>query len=412
MRGTRLWKIIRMEFRLTAVNKAFVILTILGPFLISAVTMLPGLLSTRGGLGENTELKLAIANADPRFLEGLRAPFAQNRIRLFEVRGDAPSLDAEVLAGRFDGYIILPDDLTAATRLRFVSRNVSDIRLMGVLQGVVGQAVVALRLVQAGVLPERVASLTQPPLIETRQLAASGEKQDRDFVKLLMTGLTLAMLLYMTVLLYGQTIGRSVLNEKTSKTVEIMLSSVSPVELMFGKILGNAAASILQYGVWVLMTSLFIKVLGPRFGVNIALGGGPWTLAFLVMFFLLAFFLYCSLFAALGAASQDQQNLSQLALPLVMFLIVPIVMITAIIMSPSAPVIIVLSLFPLTAPIVMFLRILVGGAAPWEILASIGILLATIAAVIVLSAKIFRIGLLMGGKRFRLGEVLRWIRSK
>ena len=411
MRGARLWKIIRMEFRLTAVNRAFLILTILGPFLISAVTVLPGLLSTRGGLGGNAELKIAIANADPRFLEGLRAPFTQNRIRVFEVRGDAPSLDAEVLAGRFDGYLILPDDLTEATRLRFVSRNVSDIRLVGVLQGVMGQAVVALRLAEAGVLPEKIASLTRPPVIEARQIAASGEKQDRDFLQLLMTGLTLGMLLYMTVLLYGQTIGRSVLNEKTSKTVEIMLSSVSPVELMFGKILGKAAASILQYGVWVSMTSLFLKLLGPRFGVSISLGGGPWALAFLVLFFLLAFFLYCSLFAALGAASQDEQNLSQLTWPLIMFLVVPIVMISAIIMSPSAPVIVVMSLFPLTAPLVMFLRILVGAAAPWEILASIGILLATIAAVIVLSAKIFRIGLLMGGRRFRLGEVLRWIRS-
>jgi ABC-2 type transport system permease protein len=411
MRRSRLWKIIRMEFRLTAANKAFIVLTILGPFLITAVTILPGLMSTRGGLGGDTELNLAIANADPRFLEGLRAPFAQNHIRVFEAGGDAPSLDAEVLAGRFDGYLILPEDLAAATRLQYVSRNVSDYRLMGVLQGVIGQAVVAMRLVGAGVLPEKIASLTQPPVVETRQVAASGQKEDRDFVKLLMTGLTLGMLLYMTVLLYGQTIGRSVLNEKTSKTVEIMLSSVRPMELMFGKILGKAVASILQYGVWVGMTALFMKVLGPRFGLSLSLGGGPWTFAFLVLFFLLAFFLYCSLFAALGAASQDEQNLSQLAWPLVIFLVVPIVMISAIIMSPSAPLIIVMSLFPLTSPMVMFFRIMVGAALPWEILASIGILLATIAGVIALSAKVFRIGLLMTGKRFRLGEVLRWIRS-
>jgi ABC-type Na+ efflux pump, permease component len=129
------------------------------------------------------------------------------------------------------------------------------------------------------------------------------------------------------------------------------------------------------------------------------------------LFFLLAFFLYCSLFAALGAASQDEQNLSQFAWPLVIFLVVPIVMISAIIMSPSAPLIIVMSLFPLTSPMVMFFRIMVGAATPWEILASVGILLATIAGVIALSAKVFRIGLLLTGKRFRLGEVLRWIRS-
>jgi ABC-2 type transport system permease protein len=411
MKWNRLWKIIRMEFRLTAVNKAFLIFTIVGPFLISGVTILPGLLSPRGALGGNAELKIAIVNADPRFLEGVRAPLAQNRIRVLEGRGNAPSLDAEVLSGRFDGYLILPDDLAAATRLQYVSRNVSDLHTMSVLQGVLAQAIVSLRLIDAGVLPEKIPSLTRPPVVETRQVAATGNKEDRDYLKLLMTGLTLGMLLYITVLLYGQTIGRSVLGEKTSKTVEIMLSTVSPVELMFGKILGKAAASILQYGVWVAATSLFITLLGPRFGVSLAIGGGPWNFAFLVLFFLLAFFLYCSLFAALGAASQDEQNLSQLAWPLIMFLVLPIVMITTIIMSPGAPVVVVLSLFPLTAPLVMFLRILAGAASPWEILASVGILLAAIAAVIVLSAKIFSVGILMTGRRFRLVEVLRWIRS-
>ena len=411
MRHSRLWKIVRMEFRLTAANKAFIILTILGPFLIFAVTVLPSVLSMRGGVGGGSELKVAVVNADPRFLEGLRVPLAQNRILVFEARGTTETLDAEVLAGSFDGYLVLPDDPATASRIQYVSRNVSDFRVTGVLQGVIGQSVVAHRLVQAGLAPDVVFSLVQPPVIETRQLAASGEKQNRDFLSVLMTGLTLGMLLYMTVLLYGQTIGRSVLTEKTSKTVEIMLSSVRPMELLFGKILGKAAASILQYGVWISITALFLAVFGPRLGVSIALGGSLSTLAFLVLYFLLAFFLYCSLFAALGAASQDEQQLGQLSWPLIVFLVVPIVMISPIIGSPDSPLIVGLSLFPLTGSVVMFLRIVVGAATTAEILASVGIQLVTIAAVIALSAKIFRIGLLMTGKRFRLGEILRWIRT-
>ena len=411
MRHSRLWKIVRMEFRLTAANKAFIILTILGPFLIFAVTVLPSVLSMRGGVGGGSELKVAVVNADPRFLEGIRVPLAQNRILVFEAQGTTETLDAEVLAGSFDGYLVLPDDPATASRIQYVSRNVSDFRVTGVLQGVIGQSVVAHRLVQAGLAPDVVFSLVQPPVIETRQLAASGEKQNRDFLSVLMTGLTLGMLLYMTVLLYGQTIGRSVLTEKTSKTVEIMLSSVRPMELLFGKILGKAAASILQYGVWISITALFLAVFGPRLGVSIALGGSLSTLAFLVLYFLLAFFLYCSLFAALGAASQDEQQLGQLSWPLIVFLVVPIIMISPIIGSPDSPLIVGLSLFPLTGSVVMFLRIVVGAATTAEILASVGIQLVTIAAVIALSAKIFRIGLLMTGKRFRLGEILRWIRT-
>jgi ABC-2 type transport system permease protein len=134
------------------------------------------------------------------------------------------------------------------------------------------------------------------------------------------------------------------------------------------------------------------------------------TFAWLVVFFLLAFFLYCSLYAALGAVSEDEQHLGQLAWPVILFLVLPVVLISPIITNPQSPLVIVLSIFPLTSPIVMLLRIVMGGAQPWEIAASVGLLLATIAGVIWLSAKIFRIGILMTGKRFTFAEVLRLAR--
>ena len=401
-----------MEFRLTAANKAFIVLTILGPFLIFAVTVLPTAISSRGGMGRTSDLQGRGGQRRRRLPRGHRGPaLASSRISVIDARGTAESLDAEVIAGGIDGYIILPEHPAEATRLEYVSKNVSDPEVTGVLQGVIGQSVVALRLVQAGLSPEEVPSLTQPPIVEIRQIASSGEKQNRDFLSILMTGLTLAMLLYMTVLLYGQTIGRSVLTEKTSKTVEIMLSSVRPMELLFGKILGKAGASLLQYGVWIGLTALFITAFGPRLGVSVAISSSLPALGFLVMYFLLAFFLYCSLFAALGAASQDEQHLGQLAWPLIVFLVVPIVMISPIIMNPNAPLIVALSLFPLTGSIVMFLRIVAGAARTWEILASVAILLVSIVGAVALSAKIFRVGIVMTGKRFRIGEILRWIRA-
>ncbi len=293
-----------------------------------------------------------------------------------------------------------------------MSKNAADFRVVGVLQGVIGQAIVAQRLVKAGIPASQVSALTQSPAFETRQLTQSGEKKNSDFLTVLMTGLTLAMLLYMTVLLYGQVIGRSVLTEKTNKTVEIMLSSVRPMELLFGKILGKALASLVQYGIWVAISAAVLKLVGPRLGVSIGVGLSISTLGYLVLFFLLAFFLYCSLYAALGAASEDEQHLGQLAWPVIIFLVIPVVMISPIITNPQAPFIVGLSLFPLTAPIVMFLRIVVGAAKPWEILFSVGLVLLTTAGVIWLSAKIFRVGILMTGKRFKFGEVLRLARYR
>ena len=127
---SKLWKIIRMEFRLTVANKAFIVLTILGPFLIAAVTVLPSVFSMKGGIGGSAELKVAVVNAGPEYIERLRMPLAQNGIRVFAAQGNTESLDAEVLAGSFDSYLVLPDDLLSATRVQYVSKNVADFRLM------------------------------------------------------------------------------------------------------------------------------------------------------------------------------------------------------------------------------------------------------------------------------------------
>jgi ABC-2 type transport system permease protein len=407
----KLGRIMRMEFRLTTANKAFIALTILGPFLIVAVTVLPTLLTTNpSGMGE-TETRVAVVNADPEFLVGIERELKPAGIRASALAGDVTELDARVLAGEYDGYIILPDDLAAATRIEYVSTNVSDIRATSVLASVIGQSVVALRLANAGLPVEQVASIIQPPAVETRKLQRSGEKESQDFLTVLFTGLTLVMLLYMTVLLYGQTIGRSVLNEKLSKTVEIMLSSVSPMDLLFGKVLGKGLASLVQYGVWIGVSLAFITFVGPRLGVTLKLAITPAILGWLVVFFVLAFFLYSAIYAGLGAASEDEQHLGQLAWPVIVFLVIPMVLISPILTSPNSALVVGMSLFPLTGAVVMFMRILVGAAPRWQLWLSIGLQLVSIAAMIALSAKIFRIGILMTGRRFKLGEILRWIRA-
>jgi ABC-2 type transport system permease protein len=402
-------KIARMEFKLTAVNRAFIVLTILGPFIIVAISVLPGLLAMSGSMG-SPELKVAIVSQDQSFVDGIAPALNRSGIRVVNAQGSPQSLDEMVLGGTLDGYMTLPPDLLSTKHLEYVSKNVGDFRVMGTLQGVIGQSIVAMRLMKAGLPAGEIASIVSPPAIENRRLAKTGEKEKSDFLTILMTGLALVMLLYMTVLLYGQAIGRSVLTEKTSKTVEIMLSSVKPLDLLYGKILGKAAAGLLQYAVWAVMTAAFLGIFGPRLGINLNLGITPATLAFLVLFFILAFFLYSGMYAALGSAAEDEQHLSQLAWPVIIFLMIPVFLISPIIMNPNAPFVVGLSLFPLTASVVMFLRVVVGGTPSWQILLSIGIQLLTIALVVFLSAKIFRVGLLMTGKRFKMGEIVKWLR--
>lgn len=411
MNRGKLGRIIGMEFRLTAANRAFLVITILGPFLIAGVSVLPGLLAAKGS---GAVLSIAVTGGDAAFVEGIRAPLEQAGIRASAADGDIARLDERVLSGDLDGYLVLPADLLGGGRMEYVAKSVGDFRTSATLQGVVGQAIVFRRLIAAGLPADKVAALAMQPGVESRQIrqgAEGAEKEKKDYITVLMTGLAFSMMLYMTILLYGQSVGRSVLMEKTSKTVEIMLSSVSALELLFGKILGKALASLLQYAVWIVMAYAFLRFAGPALGIQLNLAFSTGLLAYLVLFFLLAFFLYCSAYAALGSAAEDENHLSQLAWPVILFLIAPVVMISSVIASPHAPLAVALSLFPLTAPIVMLLRIVVGGVEAWQIALCIALLLCTIAATIVLSARIFRVGILMSGKRFRLGEIVRWARS-
>jgi ABC-2 type transport system permease protein len=304
--SSKLVKIARMEFKLTAANKAFIIITILGPFLIFAMTVLPSLLMQKGGFGGPRQ-KVAMIGASPEFIQGIEPALKGLGVDLMRPDSSSPeSLDDLVLSGGLNGYLIIPQDLAGATRLEYVTKDTADFIFIGSLQGVIGQSIVAMRLVASGLPPERIASLVQPPTIENKRLTSEGKKESQDYLTVLFTTLAFAFLIYMTVLLYGQAIGRSVLTEKTSKTVEIMLSSVRPRDLMYGKIFGKAIGGLIQYAIWIIMSLLFLKLVGPRLGVDLNLNINASTLFYLVLFFLLAFFIYCSVYAGLGAASEDE----------------------------------------------------------------------------------------------------------
>lgn len=402
----KLWSVVRMEFRLTAANRTFAIITLIGPFLIVALSVLPSLLSMSG---PTSERKIAIAGGEAALVAQVAAALEPARVKVTSTAAPVAELDALVLSGGLHAYIVLPEDLLEARSIMYVSSASGDWQTTATVQAVVGRSVVSARLVRAGLAPEAVGDLLEQPSVETRRISKGGEKEEQSIMSSLFTGLSFTFLLYMTVLLYGQSIGRSVVLEKTSRTVEIMLSSVRTGELLFGKILGKASAGLLQYAVWIVMAVVVLKVLGPLVHVDLPVVGGARTLAFLVLFFLMAFFLYSSAYAAMGAASEDEQHLGQLSWPVIVFLVIPMVLIGAIVQSPDGPVTVVLSFFPLTAPIVMFQRVVLGNPPAWHVAVSIVGTLATTAGVVALSARIFRVGILMTGKRSKLREVVRWV---
>lgn len=407
----KLLAITKREFRAATANKTFIIMTILGPFLILAMTVLPGFLSSRTTVMSSGR-PLAVQIAVPAARTALEAAFQALSVTLEQVSDENAAKDG-VVNKKYSGFLSVPatwPDQPAS----YFSTSSTEALIFNTAESVLAAQATRQRIQEAGIASSDAERILSRPKFQIFRLGADLKEESKtsnDFLGILFTVIGFVMLIYMTVLLYGQLIGRSVVQEKTFKTVEIMLSSVSARQLMAGKILGLGLAGLLQYGAWVTMAGLAIKVLGPALNISLPAAMNLTNLVWLVIFFILAFFLYAAGYAGLGAAAEDEHHLGQLAWPLLLCLMVPMVMISPLVMNPDSPITLVLSFIPMTSPIVMLIRILVSYPAWWELVLSIGLLLVSIPLLSMAAAKIFKVGILMTGKRYSLSEIGRWIRQ-
>ncbi len=410
MKSSKLLTMIKFNYRRTAMKKSFIVITILGPVLILAMTVLPSIL-TEKSLDSFSGAEVEIYGGNPAVVEAIIA--SSSEILTLSKSEDLELSRQRAAENGIDGLLVLPDDPLSSNELVFYTSNASDIMLTETVRNVVGQIVTSMRISGEGLDPVKVASLTAKPRLDVIQLKKGGEeKEAQDFTSFIYSAIAFIMLLYMTTLLYSQMIGREVVGEKTSKTVEVMLSSVKPVTLMLGKILGLGLAGISQYVVWIAASLLLIKVVGPVFNLSMPSVFSVDMLGYLVLFFLLAFFLYSCLYAATGALAEDEQSMGQLQMPMLIPLILPMVMISYFVMNPDSGISLFFSLFPLTSPMVMFVRLMVGQPPVWQIALCVLILIVSIAGVAIASGKIFRQAILMTGKAKSLKDGFKMVIAK
>jgi ABC-2 type transport system permease protein len=282
---------------------------------------------------------------------------------------------------------------------------------MRLLERALEEAFVRVRLAAAGVEPARLQEALRDVDLRTMRISSSGAREDRGTGFLFSTILLLAI--YTAVFMWGQALMTSVIEEKTNRVVEVMVSSVSPDTLLGGKLLGVGAAGLTQMLAWALAMGL----IGLYVGSGAVAGGaavpevGLGTLAAFVCFFLLGFFLYGSLYAAVGASVNSMQEAQNLILPLMMPVILAMMFFPMVLRSPDSSLAVGLSLIPLLTPLLMFLRISVLMPPAWQIALSIGLTLLTIWGVVWTASRIYRVGILMYGKRPTMPEILRWVRA-
>ncbi|HEY6035254.1 MAG TPA: ABC transporter permease, partial [Kofleriaceae bacterium] len=262
--------------------------------------------------------------------------------------------------------------------------------------------------------PLQIQALLARPHLTT--LHTNGETEGENGGAMFALGYIMAVLLYFVILLYGINVMRSVVTEKTSRVVELMVAATKPRSMMLGKILGVGGAGLAQISVWLIVGGIALnyhdQLLG-LFGVHSpgalpTLTAGAYFVVF--TYFVLGFLFYSTLYAAIGAMVASEQDSQQAATPITLLLVIAMLSMTAVTGDPRGHTAAILTLVPFWSPMLMPLRYLLGGAGPTDIALSLGILIASMIVVSRFAAKIYRVGILMYGKRPSFAELLRWLR--
>jgi ABC-2 type transport system permease protein len=422
----KLWAIIKREYLERVRTKWFIIATIFGPIFFGAMIIVPAVLAKRGrATAEFTNTRILDATttgigqrvADAMMRNRPAGTIAPDVVvlRASELTQAESTATKQVTAKQISGYAVLDVRTLDGEELRYSGRNATSLGDMERLRAVVKEALLAQRLEAAGIDSSRVRDLTFIPLrLKSERITDKG-RGGSGTVSIIFAG-AIAFLLYMSIVLYGQNVLRGVLEEKTTRVAEVVVSSVSPETLLAGKILGVGAVGLTQQILWVITTVIMFQLRGPlleKFGINtmpFALPDISFGLALLLLlFFVLGFIFYSSLYAAVGASVNSEQEAQQAVQPMLILLVATAIFINPILMNPTSKLATVMSLLPFSAPIIMPLRLSLG-SVPWYELAGslVGVLLACWGATW-LAARIYRVGLLMYGKRPTMREMGRWI---
>jgi ABC-2 type transport system permease protein len=431
--------IIKREFVAKVRNKSFIVMTFLSPLLFVCIAGFVGYLSS---IKADTK-RIAIHDESGLFVKEF---IAQNNPKSEYKYLDLSLIDAKFLKDsitneNFEGLLLIPNTTNAAdleNKIKFISNSSPSIIFIEKIQNIVANKITKTNLEKVNL--DTLAIKNAQSTVNIRLTKASGEQSVKGLNEIKVAiGAGFGYLIMMFIIIYGNMVMRSVIEEKTNRIIEIIISSVKPFQLMIGKIIGTSLAGILQFFIWAVIGLSIMFAASVFFGVNV----GPtsrvspelmqqaqqefagtaqmyikelWNLPIasiligFIVYFIGGYFLYSSFYAAIGAAVDNQTDSQQFLLPIIMPLILSVyVGFFSVINDPHGTLAVVFSMIPLTSPIVMLMRIPFG-VPLWQIAISVTLLFATFFSVVWFAAKIYRVGILMYGKKPTWKELYKWLK--
>ncbi|HEX5483410.1 MAG TPA: ABC transporter permease [Terriglobia bacterium] len=421
----KLWFVVKREYLTRVATKGFIISTVAIPLFIIGLIVFQVMMAARqplhtlrisiadetGQLGEITASLLAkqkLPDGRPAFLVShvYEHPPSPESLR--------PKLTTMTRRQQLDGYLWIPSGVASGQKPELVVANPGAFPMLDPFTSALREAMIATRLKSQGVRVENLSTLLRASGVRLIHLTGKGESEDRG--QAFVIAIAMATVLYGSLLMYGLTTMRSVLEEKTTRMMEILVSSVRPFELLAGKILGVAAVGLTQFLIWAISGGL-LAAYGFRMvrGANPA-GSGfhidlpPAVLAYAVIYFIIGYFLFAAMYAAVGSVVSSEQDAQQLQMPITLLLVGSYILFGIVMRDPNSSVSVTLSMIPFFAPILMVIRIALEAPPLWQIGLSLLLLVLATLGVIYASARVYRVGILMYGKKPSLVEIFRWLR--
>lgn len=425
----KLWAVLKREYLERVRSGWFVAATVFGPLLMAGLLFLPSWFS-RGKSAQSAEVERVLV-IDATGL-GIGKAIVDDLIGGISGNPDRGTLQVvlpeslaiaerratdAVVARQYIGYLVLARTRGPVPSVRYAGRNATSIFATERLRQTATRNVVIHQITSAGVdatAAERIAR-TEVRFTSERILAEGG-KGGSGSVSILFA-ISVGVLLYTTILMYGQTVLRGVIDEKQTRVAEMVVSSMRAEFLLGGKVLGIGAVGLTQILIWITTSYVMVRYRGAVLGL-LDIVPRPLTLppvsfgmaALLVIYFLLGYTLYAALFAAVGAMVSSEQEAQQAQIPVIMMLVVSIMFLQPVLNAPDSKLAITMAFIPFSAPVVMPLRMSAVSVPTWEVVLSLISLLSASYLAVYVAARIYRTGILMHGKRASMREIIRWVR--
>jgi ABC-2 type transport system permease protein len=431
----KVWAVIRREFVERVRTRAFVLSTVLFPVFMAAMVIIPGFLMSRStgtkrialvdATTDSMGIRMAGALAAVRVRgDSTRAKFSVERVpaagRITEIRDSLlPQTGlSRKTADSWDGILVVSDSTVIGGKAAYYGANVASFDDMRELEQSLRPVVIARRLEALGVdLPTVMRSVQGIDLVTSK--VANGRLTGESGAATFALAYAMGFILYFSLLIFGNQVMNSIVEEKNNRIVEILASSLRPFEMMLGKVMGVGLVALLQISIWAGTATLFSKYQAQILGSMG--GGGPMPFTFPAMgfdlllvfltFFALGFLLYAAMYAAVGAMCNTVQEAGQAQFPVMMFVLVGFFSVFALIRDPNGTAAQVLTFVPLLTPFVVPMRYSISPLSPVELLLSVAVTVAGLMAIVWLAGRIYRVGILSYGKKATFRDLARWIRT-